>query len=205
MRGQSSYNIGKGEARFPWANLVLIVSAVFTFLSLPSFGLGQNPAITEVVVTNHEGNKVVYARATDLFSEEMDSVILSGMPVHLVFTLDLFQERRFWFDKRIARLVVRHSLKYDAVKKIFQVMVSDDREPEGFSDLLSAKRVMSELNGVAMIALGKLNKERNYHFRLKAKLERVRHPIVIKYLSYLMPWLGVETNWHRQRLLDYGR
>ncbi len=181
----------------PW--LVLFsLSTILLFFPFP--GAARVPAVTEVMVTTHGDHQVLYARVEDLFNEDIEKAITTGMPILVSFTVDIYQVRAYWFDRLIARREVHHGLKYDVVKRVFQVSVNGEREADVFDDYQSARRAMSELNGVQVVPSGELKAGSEYYLRVKAKLERVRHSLVSRYLAYFIPWSGYETRWYVHKL-----
>ncbi len=72
--------------------------------ALPCFPLvisAQTRAAISCFVTNDATHVLVYARVTNCFTKDMEAAILAGVPTTFTFLVDLYQERRYWLDKRI--------------------------------------------------------------------------------------------------------
>ena len=86
------------------------------FLVFP-FPLRADEAAISCFVTNNATHLLVYARVTNCFTKDMEAAILAGVPTTFTFLVDLYQERRRWLDKKLIRLTVRHTIKYDNRQK----------------------------------------------------------------------------------------
>ncbi|MDA8124525.1 MAG: DUF4390 domain-containing protein [Deltaproteobacteria bacterium] len=174
----------------------VIVTWLLLFLISPSWAEGAR--IRDLLVTNNANHLLVYARVTDCFTKEMENAILAGVPTTFTFLLDLYQERSYWFDKKLLRVTVQHTIKYDNVKKIFYVSVNGEKEPASFPDLESAKRAMADLNGVSVVPLSSVKRGEYYYVQLKAKLDKVRLPFYMEYVFFFVSLWDFETDWHRE-------
>jgi len=163
----------------------------------------KDAKITDFLVTSSAENVLVYARVTNCFTKDMESAILAGVPTTFTFLVDLYQKRTHWFDKRISPLVITHTIKYDSVKKTFDVSSSNGQEPAGFQDFGSAKRVVADLNGVVVASIKHLAKDKRYYVLVKAKMDKVRLPLHMEYLFFSL-W-DFETNWYRQEFVCRSR
>jgi hypothetical protein len=129
----------------------------------------------------------------------MDKAIMAGVPTMFTFVIDLCEKRPGWFDRKLVRMTVNHTLKYDNVKSVFYVY-ADERESAGFPDLESAKRAMAELNGVPVIAPGALSRQKAYYVRVMAKLDKVRLPMHMEVLLFFVSLWDFETDWIEKSL-----
>ena len=127
----------------------------------------------------------------------MEAAILAGVPTTFTFFVDLYQERSRWLDKKIDSLVVRHTIKYDNVKRLFYVSTNGNKEYVSFHDLESAKRAMADLNGAAVTPLKALKRNEYYYILLKAKLDKVRLPLNMEYIFFFVSLWDFETDWAR--------
>lgn len=132
------------------------------------------------------------------FTKEMEAAILAGIPTTFTFLVDLYQVRARWLDKKLIRLTVRHTIKYDNVKRQFHVSFNGDKEPASFKDYESAKRAMTDLNGVVVKPLDALIKGEHYYVQIKAKLDSIRLPLKMEYVFFFVSFWDFETGWHRE-------
>ena len=136
---------------------------------------------------------------SDCFTREMEAAIRAGVPTMFTFLIDLYERRPNCFDRKVARVTVNHTLKYDNVKNIYYVYI-DDRHLSGFPDLEEAKRAMAELNGISLSTLSSLKKGKPYYIRMKAKLDKVRLPLHMEYVFFFVSLWDFETDWFEKGL-----
>lgn len=177
--------------------LGLLALFLFTLFPLKLNG-AETARLRDLLVTNNATQLLVYARVTDCFTKDMEAAILAGVPTTFTFFIDLYQERRYWLDRKLVTLSVQHTIKYDNVKRIFLVTVNGEKEPASFQDFESAKRAMADLDGVAVALLKSLQRGEYYYLQLKAKLDRVRLPLHLEYVFIFVSLWDFETDWYRE-------
>jgi hypothetical protein len=159
---------------------------------------GEEAQIRDILVSVQGGQLLVYAKVTNCFTKSMESAILAGVPTTFTFLLDLYEERSGWFDKKITEAVIKHTIKYDSVKKLFYVSSSLDRDPAIFQDMESARRAMAEFSGTVDIPRSIVRKGASYYIMMMAKLDKVRLPLAMEYVFFFVSLWDFETNWYRQ-------
>jgi hypothetical protein len=174
--------------------------AIFLMLAIcaPLWASGQVARIEDILLTRQGDKLLVYGRLTDCFTSDMESAIMAGVPTTFTFMADLYQEKSDWFDKKITSTVVRHTIKYDSIRKIFYVFSSLDRDPAIFQDLEKAKQAMAEFNGILSPPLRELRKDLPHYVMLKAKLDKVRLPLYMEYVLFFVSLWDFETDWYRR-------
>jgi hypothetical protein len=170
-----------------------------TLLVSPQTASADNAMIRDLLVTNNSSHLLVYARVTNCFTKEIEAAILAGVPTTFTYILELFQERSWWLDKKMIHSTIRHTIKYDNVKKLFHVSADGEKEATAFPDFESAKRSMADLNGVPLVPLKVLKKNEHYYVMSKVKLDKVRLPLHLEYLFFFVSFWDFETGWHRER------
>jgi hypothetical protein len=181
-----------------------ITVILFILLSLqifPSPVMGSEAAIKDVLVTQSINYIQLYAKVSNAISEDMERAILAGVPTTITFLADLYQERSLWFDRKVAGVVIKQTIKYDKVKKTFYVWLPNKQEPEGFQDFESAKRAITELNGVVVVPVMQLQKYTPTYIMIKAKLDKVRLPLGMEYVFVFVSLWDFETDWYKQRFM----
>src|SRR3989339_878963 len=168
------------------------------FLLYPPYLHAENAKIGDLLVTNNATHLLVYARVMNCFTNDMESAILAGIPTTFTILADLYQVRKRWLDKKLIRLTIRHTIKYDNVKRLFYVSSNGDKEPASFKDYESAKRAMTDLNGVPVTLLKTLKKGEYYYVEVMAKLDKVRLPLHMEYVFFFVSLWDFETGWHRE-------
>lgn len=175
------------------------VFLIFFVLLLFSPALSaENAEIRDLLVTNNANHVLVYAKVTNCFTKDIEAAILAGVPTTFTFLIDLYQKRPELLDKKVVRVTVKHTIKYDNVKKLFQVSFDGDKEPTSFQDFESAKRAMADLNGVPVVQLSELKQNEYYYVRIKAKLDKVRLPLHMEVVFFFVSLWDFETDWYRE-------
>jgi hypothetical protein len=181
-----------------------ITVILFILLSLhlfPSPVMGSEAAIKDVLVTQSIDYIQLYAKVNNAISEDMERAILAGVPTTITFLADLYQERSLWFDRKVTGVVIKQTIKYDKVKKTFYVWLPNRQEPEGFQDFASAKRAITELNGVVVAPVMQLQRYTPTYIMIKAKLDKVRLPLGMEYVFVFVSLWDFETDWYKQRFM----
>ncbi|MBM4270635.1 MAG: DUF4390 domain-containing protein [Deltaproteobacteria bacterium] len=183
---------------------LVVFAAFFAFYLLLIFPLSpyrRDATITDIIITNHAHNVTVFARVQNCFTKKMQSAILAGVPTTFTFFLELYQERKYWIDMRVASIIVKQTIKYDNVKKIFYVSSEGDHQQTVFQDFNSAKRAMADINGIAVASLADLQRDETYYVMIKAKLDTIRLPMHMEYILFFVSLWDFETDWYRQKVI----
>ncbi|MDD5711520.1 MAG: DUF4390 domain-containing protein [Smithellaceae bacterium] len=183
---------------------ILFLGISICLLLSPTLGLAAydgQAKIKDFLVTNNDRQILVFAKVTDCFTKEMEKAILSGIPTTFTFLIDLREERPFWFDRAVRKEVVKQTIKYDNVRRMFSIYSSNDRETATYQDLEAAKQAMAELNGVALTQLSYLDRKKNYYVKVKAQLDKVRLPLHMEYIFFFVSLWDFETPWYTKKIV----
>jgi hypothetical protein len=131
----------------------------------------------------------------------MESAILAGVPTTFTFLLDLYQERPKWIDEKISSVIVKQTIKYDNVRKVFYISSTGGNKQSEFQDFEAAQKAMSELNGIVVASLKDLQKNSSYYVMVKAKLDEIRLPMHMEYVLFFVSLWDFETDWYRQGIV----
>jgi len=178
--------------------VLLVLLSLHSFLS-PAMGIQAD--IEDVLITQSIDYIHLYAKVSSAISKDMEKAILAGVPTTITFLVDLYQERSLWFDKKAAGVVIKQTIKYDNVKKTFYVWLHNRQEPEGFQDFESAKRAITELNGVVVAPVRQLQQYTPTYIMIKARLDKVRLPLRMEYVFFFVSLWDFETDWYKQRFI----
>lgn len=163
--------------------------------------LAESAEIRDLQVMNNQDQVMVYARVMNCFTKDIEAAILAGVPTTFTFLLELYQKRSLWLDKKLSSRIVRHTIKYDNVKKIFSVYADGEKEAVAFSDFESAKRAMADLNGIPVAPRKALELTESYYVMVKAKLDKVRLPLHMEVVFFFVSLWDFETGWYREEVL----
>ncbi|MCX5831214.1 MAG: DUF4390 domain-containing protein [Deltaproteobacteria bacterium] len=167
---------------------------------LPLSSEADEARFADLLITNNAGQITVYAQVLNCFTPDMEAAILAGVPTTFTFLFDFYQERSYWWDKKIARRIIQHTIKYDNVKKDFLVSSTNRPEADTFQTFENAKKAMADLNGVVVYQVNALEQDKSYYLKMKAKLEQVRLPLHMEYVFFFVSLWDFETDWHRQNV-----
>ncbi|MFA5183228.1 MAG: DUF4390 domain-containing protein [Syntrophales bacterium] len=176
------------------------LAVILIILMWLSPAYAREAEIRDVLVTRQGDAITVYARVTNCFTKGMESAIMAGVPTTFTFLLELNGERNFWFDKKIVGAVIRQTIKYDSVKKLYFVSTANGKGATAFQDLESAKRAMAEITGTLVIPRNVDNRQRPFYVMIKAKLDKVRLPLYMEYVFFFVSLWDFETDWYRQEV-----
>ena len=189
----------KSSATAHRSYLMLIICS-YLLLGIPLRSESQEAKFADLLITNNAGQMLVYARVMNCFTQNIEAAILAGVPTTFTFLFDFYQERPYWWDKKMAGHIIKHTLKYDNLKKMFYLTSTSSRESATFQTFESAKRAMSELNGVAVYQTTALAKDRSYYLNMKAKLDQVRLPFHMESLFFFVSAWDFETDWYKLKI-----
>jgi Domain of unknown function (DUF4390) len=178
-----------------------IFFACYLFLVFPLSSYSRDAKIADIVVTINDYRVTVYARVTNCYTKKMESAILAGVPTTFTFLVDLYQEKANWFDEKISNVVVKQTIKYDNVKKVFYISSAGGQKKSEFQEFDGAKKAMSELNGIAVSSVMDLQNDKSYYILIKAKLDEIRLPLHMEYVLFFVSLWDFETDWHRQKIV----
>ena len=168
-------------------------------LFVPGTSYALEPKITDLLVTNTPGSVLVYFRVINCFTKDMEEAVFAGIPVTFTYTAELYQERSYWTDRMVTYHEIRHTIKYDNVKRLFFVSFSEEgKNTEQFTEFSKAKAAMTDVNGAAVAQVNDLQKGKKYYLRAKAELDMIQLPLHLEYVFFFVSLWDFETAWARQ-------
>jgi hypothetical protein len=176
---------------------------IFAFIVLGCLGVsgkGQaiEPKITDIIITSNAENVLVYAGVANGFKTEMESAILAGVPTVFTIQLEVYRVRSYLWDKKIASSEIKRTIKYDNLKKTFNIFTDGDEAPAIFADFESAQKAMADLSGIVIVPLKELVKGNTYYLKMRVKIDKVRLPLHMEYVFFFVSFWDFETAWYKQ-------
>jgi hypothetical protein len=166
-------------------------------LLFSSAAWGEEARITDIVVTNTRDHLLLYFTVTDCFTEEMKKAIESGINTSFTFFIKLYDMRSYWWDNKITDLKVSHEIQYDSLKKLYLVKLSERNNTSvSLKDFEEAKTLMSEIVGLKVTELRKLQKGNRYQVRMMAELDKIRLPFYLHYVFFFLSLWDFQTSWY---------
>lgn len=178
-----------------FARIALILFLLIPALEISSWAQGAR--LEGIVVTNTRDDLLVYFNVRDCFTPQMIKAIQNGIPTTFNFFVQLFEEKDYALDKKIADLRVSHIIRYDNLKKTYVVTLNEKKgKAISVKDFEKAKELMSEIVGLDVTKLSRLQKKNRYRVRMMAQLDRIELPFHLHYVLFFLSLWNFETDWY---------
>jgi len=182
--------------------VILITLLLFTH----SVAFAQEASLSNIIITNTRDDLLVYLTVDGAFREQMKQAIFSGVATTFSFliTLDttfsflitLDRVRNLWANKEVVDLKVSHTIKYNNLKKEFSITRSwVNGKPLVTQSFEEAKKWMSEINGMKLVSLNRLEKDKRYQLSAKAELNKMTLPFYLHHVLFFVSLWDFETEW----------
>ncbi|MFH1489592.1 MAG: DUF4390 domain-containing protein [Pseudomonadota bacterium] len=175
----------------------LILILLLAFLVWPHSGRAEEAHLSDIVVTNTRDHLLLYFSVNDCFTPELNQAIESGINTSFTFFVELFEKRDLLWDKKIADREISHSIKYDNLKEIYEVRLSEKgNKAVVVKDFDEAKKLMSEVVALEVSSLNRLRKGGHYRIRMMAELDKIKLPFYLHYVLFFLSLWDFETDWY---------
>jgi hypothetical protein len=176
----------------------LLAGIIFALLiQSASTALAAKAFLSDIVVTNTRDDLLVYFTVNNCFTPEMNRAIESGLNTTFTFFVKLYEKQAFRPDRKITDKEVRHSIKYDSLKRVYEVTLSEENSKlitvRSFEE---AKKLMAELVAFKVTPLSRLQKGGRYRLRMMAELDRIELPFYLHYVLFFLSLWDFETDWY---------
>jgi len=146
--------------------------------------------LANIVVRNSSNELLIDIKLKGVFTKEMKAAVLKGIPVDIAFSVSLYEVHNLWFDNKLIRKTVYHQIRFDTLKKEYRIRRSwEKRGHIAEEDSEDAQRILSEIKGLRVIPLKRLEKGVHYQLRIKSELKDLSYPFSET------PW-EFETDWY---------
>jgi len=157
----------------------------------------QDATLSNLIVTNTSSDLLVYLNVEGAFREQTVNAIMSGVPATFSFYIKLYQKRSMWLDKTIASIEITNAIKYNNLKKEFVVERSwENGRIRTAQSLQEAQKLMTDVDGLKIIYLNKLEKGKQYQIKAKAQLSKLTLPFYLHYVFFFVSLWDFETDWY---------
>jgi hypothetical protein len=179
---------------FP-ARAALILVLFVLFPTPPAHG--RKAYLSDIAITRGRDHFLLFLKATDCFTGEMEKAIENGISTTFNFFVILSEVRDLWWDKEIREIKVSHEIQYDSLKRLYRIRLSEkENKVIMVDDLEEAKRLMSEIKALALAEIQDLEKGRVYEVRMMAQLDKIRLPLYLHYVFFFLSLWDFETDWY---------
>lgn len=172
-------------------------AAVLLVLMLWAPALARQPRLANVILTDTVDALRLYLAVEGPFPAGMEEAVHSGVPVTFSFSIRIDQSRGFWPDKRLVDIFLTHTVKYNTLKQTYTISRSwDPNTPVTVYSIEAARKLMTELDGIDIIARSRLKRETRYQVQARATLQQVTLPWHLHHVLFFLSWWDVETDWY---------
>lgn len=181
----------------PFLKKVPFFIPLFFLILFAAQAAAEEARLKNIIVTNTRDDLLIYLTVEDAFTEDMQTAILSGVATTFSFYVDLHRVRPLWMDKNLVSLKITHTIKYDNLKNEFLIQRSwEDDKPITVKSIEEAEKMMTEIDSLKVVPLGRLVKGDRYQIRTKAQLSKVRLPFYLHYILFFVSMWDFETDWY---------
>jgi Domain of unknown function (DUF4390) len=157
----------------------------------------QRPILHELVLTHTDHEVLLYIHLQGGFPQDILEAIDSGIPITIAYHVRLYRKRGLWFDEEVLAKTIKHTVKYDTLKKQYRVS-----EINGlFSNMKVTKheptmvRWMSAIEGQPLIPFHLLQPGEEYYVKVMADLRAVKSPFPLSHMPFLASLWDTGTPW----------
>jgi len=175
--------------------LIILILVITLQWSLPV--LAEQAYISDVVVTNTREDLLVYFSVYDSFTEDLIEAIQSGIETTFTFFIRLYKKSGALWDTRIIDMEFHHSIRYDTLKQIYEVRLSEQEDQvKTVKSFEEAQRLMTEVASLKIMPLKDLEKEARYQLRIMAELDKIKLPLYLHHVLFFLSLWDFETDWY---------
>jgi hypothetical protein len=177
----------------------ILFSIIFFFSNV---AYARKTSLQDIVWDKIDGHLIVSFKLKDVFSSQLEEVVLNGTPVTFTFFVILYQVRDYWVDKKIVNIKIDHMIKYDILQEKFIMKrswkIDEALATESFAE---AQKAMTEISNLQILPFDWLENDGRYQIGIKAELSKANLPRNLRYAFFFSPSWGFETDWY---ILDFN-
>ena len=169
---------------------LMALSAMTGLLCTPLTVLA-NPNLKVYSASTHERGNVVYLNAQLEYSlsEAAITALQSGVPITFKLKVEIFQPRKWIWDKVISEHVHRYQLSYHALTQQYLVTNISSGIQNSYSDRNIAMSAMGRIYNLALVATTALPQQADLQARIKVSLDINALPTPMR------PWAYISSDW----------
>jgi hypothetical protein len=177
-----------------------LLIAIVLLLILPGQVFAASAHIDGLVVERATEIKASFV-VKNAFSADIEEAINSGVQTSFTFRVVLERKRGlFWFDETVAKLVFKHTVKYDTLKEEYEITLDETGgAPMRTKDLGEMKRAMTTSEAIVLAPAKPLVPGAEYELRIMAELHSIKLPFFLDYVLFFVRLWDFETDWHTYR------
>lgn len=183
-------------------HIFLITTCLFFIsgaeLVFPDTAAAEEDALIEnIKLANTRDDLLVYFDVKNAFTDKITQAVMGGVPTTFSFYVLLHDTDSSFFDKKIADIEIKSTIKYNPLKKEFSVSRPwKSEKPVITHSFEEAIALMTEITNLTIIKIDQLTKGHKYQLRIKAELDKVTLPLSLHYVLFFVSFWDFETNWY---------
>lgn len=177
---------------------ICIVASLFLLVwRAGTAGAGtERIADLEVRVDN---NRQIHVSAEMIrwMTPDLEKEIENGIPKDLFYTIVLKKRIPAWFDEENQSRTIKHTIKYDVIKKQYLVSTWDGgiQKDRVLDDQGQMMDLISRVDNVKIDLNSALKARHTYYVSVKAEVKSSRLPFYLDYILFFIPVPELDTPW----------
>ena len=130
------------------------------------------------------------------FSNQALEAIENGIPVIIIFEMDIVRVRRFMWDSDVARLEGRYRIETRALSQTYVVGNLSSGETRVFASFADLVADLGTIRDFPLIDEHLLDKDNDYRLRIRALLDIESLPAPMRPRAYLSSLWRLKSDWY---------
>ena len=165
-----------------------VLFALFLLALLPIDARADGFLIREAQAKFDKTSLSVTANFDLQLKASVEEALHNGVSINLITHLDLYKNRRYVWDERIARWAFVQSISYHSLTNRYVLSSSDSNDLQSFSSLADLFNSIEYFNFQSDILSDTLPASRQgYKLRLEIALDKTTLPAPLRVMSYVLP------------------
>jgi len=176
-----------------------LIAAVFVLLAWnpPRAHAGDERIADLSATVIDNGTLTVSADLIRWYSRNLQEDLNNGIPKDLFYYILLKKRMPGWFDEEIFSKTIKHTIKYDVLKKQYSITTRSDGETvektvESFDEM---SQLISRIDRVKIETSVSLKPRQTYYVSVKAEMRATKVPFYLEYILFFIPALELDTPW----------
>lgn len=173
-----------------FSRLALLLAVMLPAYCVQAAGIN----VRDITTAQVQGQVMLTARLDFELSEEALKALEHGVALDIVIEMEAVQQRRWWWDRKVAEHSERFRLERQALSKHY--VVTHDYRRRSFLSLREALQYIGTIREYPLIDTDRLNNEHQYQGRLRAWLDIESLPAPMRPTAYISSQWQINSAWH---------
>ncbi len=184
--------------RFNKHTLLLSLGVLVVCLSRVPFAHAEEERIARLTASVLNNNEVaVTAELIRWYNQNIKDDLNNGIPKDLYYYILLKRRQPGWFDEEIVSKTIKHTIKYDVLKKEYSITTRMDDQTsqktvESFEEMAD---LISRIDHAKITSLKRMRARYTYYISVKAEMRATNVPFYLEYILFFIPALELDTPW----------